>query len=99
MPAVNYVIFGCSSSRTIPVVIIIQQLHWRKNIIAVITQGRVIDENVSNSKLKTELCILVDYSYLPEFFKILAIAQNYLSIYPPSFFNIQRVIIFLNFPR
>ena len=34
--------------------------HCRKNIVAVITQDRVIDDNL---KLKTELCILVDYSH------------------------------------
>ena len=36
-------------------------LTLEKNIIAVITQGRVIDDNLE-SKLKTELCVLVDYS-------------------------------------
>ena len=45
-------------------------------------------------KLKIELCILVDYSYQPEFFNILAIGQKYLSFYQPSFFNIDRVINF-----
>ena len=37
-------------------------LTLEKNIIAVITQGRVIDYNLE-SKLKTELCVLVDFTY------------------------------------
>ena len=37
-------------------------LTLEKNIIAVITQGRVIDDNLE-SKLKTELCVLVDFTY------------------------------------
>ena len=41
MPGVNYAINGCSSPRTTP-----GAYHWRKNIIAVITQDRVIDDNL-----------------------------------------------------
>ena len=37
-------------------------LTLEKNIIAVITQDRVIDE-IWKGKLKTELCVLVDYCY------------------------------------
>ena len=37
-------------------------LTLEKNIIAVITQGRVIDYNLE-SKLKIELCVLVDFTY------------------------------------
>ena len=37
MPGVNYVIYGCSSARTIAL---------QENIIAVITQDRVRDDNV-----------------------------------------------------
>ena len=50
-------------------------------------------------KLKAELCILVDYSYQPEFFNTLATGQKYLSVYLPSFFNIHRIITFPNFSR
>ena len=46
--------------------------HWRKNIVAVITQDRVIIDNLKG-KLETELCVVVDYSYSPKFFNILAI--------------------------
>ena len=47
MPGVNYVIYGCSSARTTPGV----SLYWslitlEENIIAVITQDRVIDDNM-----------------------------------------------------
>ena len=54
---------------------------------------------IRKSKLKTELGILVDYSYLHEFFNILAIGQKYLSTYPPFFFNTHRLTIFRNFVR
>ena len=50
-------------------------------------------------KLKTKFFILVDYSYELGFFNIKAIGQKYLSIYPPSFFNIHRVIAFPNISR
>ena len=61
-------------------------LALEKNVIAVVTQDRVIDETWKN-KLKTELYVLVDYFYWPNFFNILAIGQKYLSFYPPSLFN------------
>ena len=45
MPGVNYVIYGCSSARTTPRV----SLHWsltlEENMVAVVTQDRVIDDN------------------------------------------------------
>ena len=58
MPDVNYVIYGCSSARTTPGVSLYWSLKLKENIVAVITQDRVLDE-----KLKTKLCVLVDYSY------------------------------------
>ena len=58
MPCVNYVIYGCSSARTTPGVSLYWSLKLKENIVAVITQDRVLDE-----KLKTKLCVLVDYSY------------------------------------
>ena len=47
MPGVNYVIYGCSSARTTPGV----SLYWscltlEENIVAVITQDRMIDDNL-----------------------------------------------------
>ena len=42
VPGVNYVIYGCSSVRTAPGVSLHQILTLEENIIAVITQDRVI---------------------------------------------------------
>ena len=47
MPAVNYVVYGCSSSRTTPGVISNRRFTMEeKNIVAVITQDRAIDDNL-----------------------------------------------------
>ena len=46
MPGVNYVIYGCFSARTTPEVSLYRSLTLEKNIIAVITQNRVIDDNL-----------------------------------------------------
>ena len=59
---VNYVIYGCSSARLTPGVSSYQSLTLEENIVAVITQDRVIDDNLK-SKLKTKLYVLVHYSY------------------------------------
>ena len=61
IPGVNYVIYGCFSARTTPGVSLYRSLTLEENIIAVITQDRVIDDR--KSKLKTKVCVLVDYSY------------------------------------
>ena len=72
-----------------------------KNVVSVITQDRVIDENlkrqIKNQPLYT--CRLFLLTRKPKFFNIWAIAQNYLSIYPLSFFSIHRVITFPKFSR
>ena len=57
MLGVNYVIYGCSSARTAPGVSLYRSLTMEENIVAVIAQDRMIDD-----KLKTKLCVLVDYS-------------------------------------
>ena len=57
MLGVNYVIYGCSSARTTPGVSLYRSLTLEENIVAVIAQDRMIDD-----KLKTKLCVLVDYS-------------------------------------
>ena len=67
-------------------------LHWRRNIVAVITQDRLIDDNlkrqIKNQTLHTcRLCLMT------------RIGQKHLSIYPPPFLNIHRVIVFPNFFR
>ena len=46
MPGVNYVIYGYSSVRTTPGVSLYRSLTLKENIVAVITQGRVIDYNL-----------------------------------------------------
>ena len=60
MPAVNYwlILFG-NNNRSCRYT---GGLHWRKSIVAVITQDRVIDDNLIR-KLKTELFMLVDCPY------------------------------------
>ena len=62
MPGVNYVIYGCFSARTTPGVSLYRSLTLEENIIAVITQDRVIDDNLKR-QIKSKLCVLVDYSY------------------------------------
>ena len=62
MPAVNYVIYGCSPARTTPGVSLYWSFTLEENIIAVITQDRVIDDNLKR-QIKVELCVLLDYSY------------------------------------
>ena len=46
MPGVNYVINGCSSARATQRLSLYWSLTLEENIIAVITQDRVIDENL-----------------------------------------------------
>ena len=62
MLGVNYAVYGCSSARTTAGVSLYRSLTLEENIVAVITQDRAIDDNLK-SKLKTELCVLEDYSY------------------------------------
>ena len=45
MSGVNYVIYGCSTARTTLAVSLYQSLTLEENIVAVITQDRVIDDN------------------------------------------------------
>ena len=46
MPGVSYVINGCSSARTTQGLSLYWSLTLEENIIAVITQDRVIDDNL-----------------------------------------------------
>ena len=62
MPGVNYVIYCCSSARTTPRVSLKQSLTFEENIVPVITQDRVIEDNLKR-QVKTKVCVLVDYSY------------------------------------
>ena len=56
MPGVNYVIYGCSSTRTTPGVSKYQGLTFEENIVAAITQDRVIDENLKSQIKNQTLC-------------------------------------------
>ena len=60
MPGVNYLMYGCSSARTTPGVSLYRSLTLEENIVAVITQDRVIDSSLKK-KLKTKPCAPVDY--------------------------------------
>ena len=51
MPGVNYVICGCSSTRTTPRVSIYQSLTLEENIVSLITKDRVVDENLKRQTL------------------------------------------------
>ena len=57
MPGVNYVIYGCSSTRTTPGVSLYRSLTLEENLVAVITQDRVIDNSlkrqIKNQTLST----------------------------------------------
>ena len=56
MPGVNYVIYGCSSARTTPGVSLYRSLTLEENIVAVITQDRVIDDNLKRWIKNRTLC-------------------------------------------
>ena len=84
MSGVNYVIHDCFSARFTPGVSPYQSLTLEENIVTVITQDRVI-ETIWKCKLKTKPCVLVDYTYEPKFFSILAIGQKYFTILPTPF--------------
>ena len=60
IPGANYVIYICSSARATPGVSLYQSLTLEENIIAVITQDRMMDDR--KIKIKTKVCVLVDYS-------------------------------------
>ena len=56
MPGVNYVIYGCSSARTIPGVSLYRSLILEENIVAFITQDRVIDDSLRRQIKNQTLC-------------------------------------------
>ena len=97
MPAVKYIVQGCFSSRTTPEVITIQELHagCRNG-----SRQMMIDGNLNN-QIKNRTLHACRLFLLTQIFNISAIGQEYLSIYPPSFFNNNkhRLIISPNFPR
>ena len=56
MPGVNYVIYGCSSARLTPGVSLYQSLTLEENIVAVITQDKMIDDNLKRQIKNWNLC-------------------------------------------
>ena len=56
MLGVNYVIYGCSSVRTTPGVSLYWSVTLEENIIAVITQDRVLDDNLKWQIKNQTLC-------------------------------------------
>ena len=56
MPGVNYLIYGCSSARTTPGVSLYRSLTLEENIVAVITQDRVIDNSLKRQAKSQTLC-------------------------------------------
>ena len=56
MLGVNYEIFSCSSARLTPEVSLYQSKTLEENIVAVITQDRVIDDNLKKQLKNQTLC-------------------------------------------
>ena len=56
LPGVNYVIYGCSSARTTPGVSLYCSLTLEENIVPVITEDRVIDDNLRRQFKNQTLC-------------------------------------------
>ena len=56
MPSINYVIYGCSSARTTPGVSLYRSLTLEEDIVAVITQDRVIDDSLKRQTKNQTLC-------------------------------------------
>ena len=56
MPGVNYVTYGCSYERTTPGVSLYRSLTFKENIVAVITQDRMIDGNLKRQIKIQTLC-------------------------------------------
>ena len=56
MPGVNCVIYGCSFARATPGISLYRSLTLEENIVAVITQDRVIDDNLKRQIKNQTLC-------------------------------------------
>ena len=62
MPGVNYIICGCPSARPTPGLSLYRSITMEGNIIAVITQDRVIDGNWKRQiKIPTNLTFSIYY--------------------------------------
>ena len=56
MSGESYVMYGCSSARTTPGVSLYRSLTCEENIVAVITQDRMIDGNLKRQIKNQTLC-------------------------------------------
>ena len=56
IPGINYVIYGCFSARTTQGVSLYWSLTLKENIVAVITQDRVIDNSLKRQIKNQTLC-------------------------------------------
>ena len=56
MSGINYAIYGYSSAKTTPGVSLYRSLTLEKNVVAVITQDRVIDNNLKTQIKNQNLC-------------------------------------------
>ena len=56
VPGVNYKIYGCSSARLTPGVLLYRNLTLEGNVVAVITQDRVVDDNLKRQIKNQTLC-------------------------------------------
>ena len=59
---VDFVIYGCFSARTTAGVSPYRSLTLEENIVAVITQNRVMDDKLKR-QIKSKLSVLADYYY------------------------------------
>ena len=64
MYGVNYVIYDCFSARTTPGVSLYRGLTPEENIVAVITQDKVIDDNLKRKIKNRTLCTCSISTYL-----------------------------------
>ena len=56
MSGINYAIYGYSSAKTTPGVSLYRSLTLEKNVVVVITQDRVIDNNLKTQIKNQNLC-------------------------------------------
>ena len=56
IPGVNYAIYGCSSARATPGLSLYQSLTVEEDIVAVITQDRVMDDKLKKQIKNQTLC-------------------------------------------
>ena len=81
MLVVNYVIYGCSPARETPGVSPYRNFTLEENIVAVITQDRVVDENLTRQIKKQSICTCRLF-LLNWFFPYISFCQNWFTFYP-----------------